>query len=396
VTALAVAGCANRPLLSPLTASTTTVRADGSDLDAVARIGYELETRADVTVDLLAGDGTRHILRERATRAPDRYEVRFDGTVAAANGDRRVIPNGVYRLRVTAHDALGRAEARMIELTVVDADTVPVEVLDLQTDLGRFTPDGDGVDDEVRISYRLTKASEATVYVTDEASTYYAIDPWRKRRATLQSHLWDGTTGGRVFGGKLLPNGHYVVHVEARDLAGNTSRATTPLVIANGGTPRLEIVDVRFSPIAIVLGGTLDVRITVRNTGTSAIKSWGPPPGHTYSAPDENYATIRNPADPGKPLFFERRGIWRVGVTWQNAPSAFPLRWGLFPSVKKPNGEDDWDSRSLAPGETVTVQGHVRVNVKEDSRQVRFSAGVVQEGVGFGDRVGEQMVQVGW
>ena len=50
----------------------------------------------------------------------------------------------------------------------------------------------------------------------------------------------------------------------------------------------------------------------------------------------------------------------------------------------------------LASGGSVTVEGHIRVNVKEDSRQVRFSAGVVQEGVGFGDRVGEQMVQVGY
>ena len=89
-----------------------------------------------------------------------------------------------------------------------------------------------------------------------------------------------------------------------------------------------EIVDVRFSPIAIVLGGVLDVRITVKNTGSAPLHSWGPPPGYTYTAPDDNYASIRNPTDPAKPAFFERRGVWRVGVTWQNAPSALPLRWG--------------------------------------------------------------------
>jgi hypothetical protein len=83
-------------------------------------------------------------------------------------------------------------------------------------------------------------------------------------------------------------------------------------------------------------------------------------------------------------------------VSWQNAPSPLPLRWGLFPPAKKADGTDDWDARVLEPGQTVTVSGQVRVNIKEDSRQVRFSAGVVQEGVGFGERVGEQMVQVGW
>jgi hypothetical protein len=394
--AVALVGCFARPLLSPLDVSATTVRPNGVSVDRDARISYDLGSRADVTVDLVGPDGKRHVLRDRATHAPDRYEVLFDGTVPGQNGDRRVLPDGTYELRVQADDGLGRHEERSLGLVVAEADTTPIEVQALQTDLAQFTPDGDGQDDEVRIAYRLTKDGEATVYVTDEQGSYFAIDPWRKRRASLQSHLWDGTTGGRVFGGRLLADGRYTVHVEARDLAGNTSSATTEVAIAHGGTPRLAITDVRFTPIAIVLGGILDVRITVKNTGTAPIHSWGPAPGYTYTAPDDNYASIRNPADPAKPAFFERRGVWRVGVTWQNAPSSLPLRWGLFPPVKKADGTDDWDQRVLAPGESVTVDGHVRVNVKEDSRQVRFSAGVVQEGVGFGERVGEQMVQVGY
>lgn len=385
-----------RPLLAPLRASDTTVRPDGSGISSAARVVYELGARADVTVELVGPDGRRHVLRERATRAADQYEVRFDGTIADAAGNRRVLPDGVYQLQVAADDGFGRRVEHAVELVVVGADTVPAEVLGLQTDLASFTPDGDGKDDEVRIAYRLTKDGEATVYATDEHGTYFAIDPWRKRRAAMQSHLWDGTTGGRVFGGRLLPNGRYTIHVEARDLAGNVSRATAPIAINSAGTPRLEITDVRFSPIAIVLGSTLDVRVTVRNTGTAPVYSWGPAPGHTYSAPEESYATVRNPDDPSRPAFFERRGIWRVGVTWQNSPSPLPLRWGLFAPVKKADGSDDWDQRRLAPGESVTVDGHIRVYVKEDSRQVRFSAGVIQEGVGFGDRVGEQMVQVGW
>ena len=78
------------------------------------------------------------------------------------------------------------------------------------------------------------------------------------------------------------------------------------------------------------------------------------------------------------------------------APAGEPDLWLCFAPVKKADGQDDWDQRVLKPGESVTVEGHVRVNVKEDSRQVRFSAGVVQEGVGFGDLVAEQMVQVGY
>jgi hypothetical protein len=392
----ALAGCLSRPLLSPLEVAGTIVRPNGSGVDSAARVTYDLGARADVTVELIAPDGQRHLLRDRATRAADRYEVRFDGTVPDGQGNRRVVPDGRYELRVEADDGLGRHEERRVALDVAEADTVPIEVRDLQTDLAEFTPNGDGQDDEVRISYRLSKAGEATVYLTNEQGSYVAVEPWRKQRAVLLSHQWDGTTGGQQRGGRLLPDGQYTIHVEARDPAGNTASATAPVRIRDGGTTRLEVTDVRFSPIAIALGGILDVRITVRNIGSAPIHSWGPAPGHTYTAPEESYATIRNPDDPGKPAFFERRGIWRVGVSWQNAPSALPLRWGLFAPVKGPDGKDDWGQRTLAPGQSVTVEGHVRVNIKEDSRQVRFSAGVVQEGVGFDPRTAEQMVQVGY
>ena len=392
-----VAACGRGALLSPLDVSTATVRPNGTATDAEARVAYTLGSRADVQVDLIGPDGKSRPLREKQTRAPDRYEIRFDGTVPTADGARRVVPDGDYVLKVTADDGAGRRQEEQTTVKVVDADTTPVEIQALQTDLTEFSPDGDGKDDEVRITYRLTKDCEATVYVTDEAGNYFAVDPWTKRRAAYQSHLWDGTTGGLVQGGKLLPNGRYTIHVDARDAAGNFSSATTPVTIVNGGVARLEITDVKFTPIALIAGGVMDVRITVKNTGTVPIHSWGPAPGYTYSAPDESFTSIRDPKDPAKPEFFERRGVWRVGVTWQNAPTPYPLRWGLFAPVKKADGSDDWDSRTLAPGDSATVDGHVRVNIHEDSRQVRFSASVVQEGVGFGaGSVGEQIVQVGW
>jgi hypothetical protein len=389
-------GCAPRPLLSELSPSALVVRPNASQAAEPIRIAYTLGRRADVAVDLVGPDGRTYALRERATRAPDTYQVRFDGTVAADAG-RRVLADGQYRLRVRAEDGDGPTEERSLEVRVEGADTVPVRVLDLKTDRAQFSPNGDGTDDDLRITYRLTKDAESTVYVTDEAGQYFAIDPWRERRATLVSHQWDGTTGGRLFGGKLLADGRYTLHVEARDLAGNTDSAVQSIVIAGGGVPRLEITDVRFTPVSIVLGGTVDVRITVRNSGGAEIKTWGPPPGHTYEAPHERFASIRQPDDPNQTEYFERNGVWRVGVAWQNAPEPFPLRWGLAEPPKDANGNYDWNGWSLPPGESVTVEGHIRVFIKEPSREVRFWAGVIQEGVGFpSTRTGEQSVQVGW
>jgi len=394
--AFAAVACGPAPLLSPLRASDAVVRPDGSGGLSPFTAQYDLGRRADVEVLLVAASGESMVLRERATRAPDTYAVRFDGTVPTGLG-RRVVGDGDYRIRVTAIDESGARSVEEALVTVREGNRTPVEIVQLQTDLTSFSPNGDGVDDELRITYGLSKEGESTVYAIDAHGQYHAIDPWRSRRATLQSHLWDGTTGGRMYGGKLLPDGPTIIHVEARDLAGNASHASVPVTIQDGGTPRLQIVDVRFSPIAVILGGTIDVRITVRNTGTTAIRSWGPAPGHTYSAPFESFATIRADGDESKPAFFERRGVWRVGVTWQNAPQAYPLRWGLFPPVPKADGTLEWDSRVLRPGETATVDGHIRVMIREDSRQVRFSAGLVQEGVGFpAGMIGEQVIQVGW
>jgi hypothetical protein len=389
-------GCSSRPLLSELSHSSLVVRPNPSRAAEPVRITYTLGRRADVAVDLVGPDGKSYVLRERATRAPDTYQVRFDGTVGSDIG-RRVVADGTYLIRVRAEDANGQRDERSLEVRVEDADTVPVRILDLQTDRTQFSPNGDGTDDDLRITYRLTKDAESTVYVTDEAGNYFAIDPWRERRATFVSHQWDGTTGGRLFGGKLLADGRYTLHVEARDGAGNTASATQPITIVGGGVPRLEITDVRFTPVSIVLGGTLDVRITVRNAGTTPIKTWGPPPGHTYSAPQERFASIRQPNDPTQTEYFERPGVWRVGVTWQNAPEPFPLRWGLAEPARDADGNYDWNAWSLPRGESVTVEGHIRVLIREPSREVRFWAGVIQEGVGFpSTRTGEQIVQVGW
>ena len=393
----AISACGAQPLLTSIESSGAHVRANGLGIESDIRVLYTLSERANIAIDLVSARGEKYTLRDRTTRSPDVYELRFDGTVPKEGGERRVLPDGQYTLEIVADDSTGRRERRDVAVTILEADTIPVEITNLKTDRPSFSPDGSGVNDEVRISYRLTKDSEATVYLTAAQGNYFVIDPWTKRRAALQSHAWDGTTGGRMRNGKLLADGSYTIHVDARDAAGNFSSSIVPIALVNGGTPRLVITDVRFSPIAIILGGVMDVRITVKNTGTVPLNSWGPGPGHVYAAPADNFASIRDPADPSLARYFERRGVWRVAVTWQNSPTQFPLRWGLFEPVKEPDGSDDWDQRRLMPGESVTVNGGIRVFIKENSRQVRFSAGIVQEGVGFqGGAVGEQLVQVGW
>jgi len=112
------------------------------------------------------------------------------------------------------------------------------------------------------------------------------------------------------------------------------------------------------------------------------LKTNGPPPGTLYTT-EQNYASFRDPNRPGEPLYYERPGTWRVGVSWENAPQAFPIRWGLFADL----------NRLLLPGEEVVVEGQIRILERPPSRTLRFFAGVIQEGVGYpGGRVGDTVI----
>ena len=376
------AGCAAQPLLSPLRLSTDHISPNGSPdgrSDGVADVAFTLGRRANVSVRLTTPSSTSYVLRAEATRAPDDYEIQFRGVVTVPGTEnRRVLPDGRYLLTVTAVDEAGIRAEQAAEVTITNGDSQAPEITNLVASAQEFTPNGDGDEDDVTISYGLTKPATVTVYATDSDNRRYLIEAPKKRNAVLLSHLWDGTVGGKV-----LADGKYTFHVDAEDLAGNFTAATLPITITNAGTARLEIVDARFSPIALAQGGKLNVRIKIRNNGDTHIKTMGPPPGTAYTT-QQNFTSFRDPKDPNKALYYERPGRWRVGIQWTNAPQLYPVRWGLF--------EDD--ERALAPGEEVTIEGSIQV-LESTTHELRFWASIVQEGVGYpGGQVGHTKVTV--
>ena len=372
-------GCASRPLLSDLRASTTRITPNGRGVGDPARVGFTLGVRSTVGAWLIGPDNRRYVLREDRTLAPDDYEIGFKGVVAVPGTlNRRVLPDGKYRIFVGARDDAGRSAEKSLGIEVADADTAPPEITNLVSSLDEFTPNGDGDQDDVTISYGLTKQAITTVYVTDAEGNRYLIEAPKKKNAVLVSHLWDGTSGGKV-----LRDGRYVFHVEAEDAAGNFTVATLPIKISNAGTPRLEIVEAKFSPIAVPQGGKLNVRIRVKNNGDTKIKTMGPPPGTPYTTA-QNFTSFRDPNDPNKALYYERPGRWRVGVQWTNAPQLYPVRWGLFKD----------EEQVLEPGDEVVVEGTIQV-MESSTHELTFWASVVQEGVGYpGGQVGHTRVKV--
>ena len=376
-----MAACSTGPFMSDLIVSSNEVVPDGSGVHDEADISYSLSRRAEISAKLIGPDGKEYEVRAPQIRTPDQYQIPFRGLVRLPDSTwLRVLPNGSYKLVVHASDLAGTVIDRETVIKISGADTTPPNITNVFVDPATFSPNGDGIDDSVKVNYKLDKESMVKVYATDPTGGFYLIQPTEKRHAALQSFEWTGTTAG---GSSVLADGKFMLHIEATDSAGNFTDATAPVAIENGGTPNVEITDVRFSPTALAFGMDLSVSITVKNTGTVPIRTQGPPPSAKYTT-EMNFSSFLDPTDPTRALYFEKPGVWRVGVSWQNAPQNFPVRWGFFEDLK----------RQLLPGESATIQGTITVMVKTQHEQV-FYAGLAQEGVGFpGGQVGSKIVTI--
>ncbi len=364
---LGISACSSlfaAPMLFGVTIDPPVIAPNSDSVRNEARLQYNLGQRSDVKVTLSGPNGFQQVLREQ-TRAPGSYEIRFNGAVGS-DDHQRVIPDGRYTFLVQARDQSGRQEQHQVDLTVENAETAAPEISDVAANLDTISPNGDGIEDEMTLSFGVSKKATVMLYLTGDADeSYYMLYP-PKEKEGLQAYLFDGHDNGE----KLLQDGRYTFHIRAWDKAGNVSEVTHPITIDQGGIPRLDIIEAKFSPQAVPLGGTVHVRITVRNTGNAIVRSSpadgiGPPPGTLYTT-DQSFATWQD--EKRTPLYYERPGTWRVGISWTNAPPPpVPIRWSL--------GKD------LAPGEEATITGDVQV--LQRTREIYFSAWVVQEGIGF-------------
>lgn len=379
ILSISLLACGQGALLTQASLSGETLSPNGDGVDDWVDIDYQLSREATLTVSLVDGQGNEYLLRRQVPRAAGSYQARFDGTYAPDPDhiDRRVVSSGRYRVKVVAEDSQGHGEARELAVNIIGADTAPPFVKDVACLPCAISPNGDARDDEAIVSYRVTKESAVTLFITDAKGEKNILEAANPKRAALYSHRWNGTAAG-----DLLPDGAYTIHIQAQDKAGNITEATTTLTLESGGSPRLEIVEVRFWPPSVPVEGVLNVEIRAKNTGTSTLRTMGPPPGTAYTT-DMNFNSFRRSDDPGAPpLYFEQAGYWRVGVDFSTSGRPFPLRWGL--------------GRDLAPGEEAVITGTVQVLVRE-TREVNFWAGVIQEGVGFpGGQVGLRRIIVSY
>ncbi len=372
--AMLALACAPSPLLVGVGPAQMTVSPNGDGLDDEAFVSYGLTREARLSAWLEDAAGQRYLLRSDELRSKGDYSLRLKGSHQPDPdlATERILPNGTYAVVVQAADGQ-RQEEQRTTLIIQDADTAAPELRDVVLGRSVISPNGDAVDDDTFLSYRLTKPALVSITITSADGRTYPLTREEAKNAVEQSFRWEGTTQSQV-----LPNGAYVIQVLARDRAGNVSESRLPVQLVEGGTPKLEIVESHITPKAVPKGGLLQVEVRVRNTGDVVVHTSCPAPGAAYTT-DTNYMGIRG--DDGQ-LCFERAGVWRVGVGWDQADRPLPARWSL--------GGD------LAPGEETTITGTIQVNI-DRVQVVRFWAGVEQGGVGFpGGQVGITQVTVSY
>ena len=361
---------------STLTPSTT----DRIDLS------YTLSRAARVSLTLaLPGGGNVDLLADEPRPSAGAYVHAVDGTVPVPEqpGERRVLPDGTYRLNLQARDAAGRSESAAFDVQIQGADTSAPRVEELSVFPAVLTPNFDGVDDVASVTYRLTKRARVFAFATDAAGQRVYVGTQELLEPGEYREVWDGAHKERP-----LPDGEYRFSIRATDLAGNAVLATVPVQIASSGRPDARVLRIDFTPRRLMLGDEVQVEMVVRNIGMVPLRTQGPPPGYVYSTFD-TFSSIEGRQ------YVDRVGVWRIGVDWAGSPTAsgskYPYRWGL--------------GRDLEPGAEVAVTGRIKMDhgpnldrmVGPPQNRFFLYGGLIHEGIAFqDDKVGGTWIEVGY
>jgi hypothetical protein len=204
---------------------------------ATVEVSFRLREadRLTVTVVDTGGDAVSTLVdEERRPAGP--VTVRWDGR----GDDGSVVPEGAYKARV--HLA---GQRRTIELpNPMRVDTAPPDVVELDAQPLRFSPDGDGRRDKVAVRFRLSEEARAELYVGGELRVTH------RRRVLAGKVDWHGLSGARG-----LPRGRYELTLVAVDRAGNRSDPVKPVAVT------IRYVELSRQAIRVRARGRFSVRV---------------------------------------------------------------------------------------------------------------------------------------
>ena len=342
-----------------------TPNADG-DVDATF-IAYEISRNATVSIYFENENGERFYFRDSKARGVGEYRVLFSGIVEGyrlpdenVQGEilSRLLRDGLYTWTVEAVEANGNDEMAQGQLQIADADPVLPEIRNftIWPESRLFTPNRDGISDRAKPQFFLEKDVEdlQVFLLASTGETYPMSELERDVEADTEGYHIYNYDAGVDNGAKPPPDGTYTVVAVARDAEGQQMRVEDELTIEFGGVPRADVFPpsagdtVEFDVTAVSLCDTITFTLTVRNYGTTPIRTSGPAPGTVYDS-TWNFNTVGWPTE---------SGVFRVGIGYENELQPYPYRWAVG------NVEDlelIGEHYYLMPGERAVVTGGIRV-----------------------------------
>lgn len=149
--------------------------------------------------------------------------LRWDGRTDS--GD--VAPDGVYTLIVRAEDDnQSRAETEPFSVTV-DTLKPKIEVPQLADSLKIFSPDGDGLKDELVLPINTSQENVWSIQVLNSAEQ--VVRTIKQENKQLNQIVWDGKDDQ----GNQVPDGVYSLKVASTDPGGNNNAQTINNIIVN-------------------------------------------------------------------------------------------------------------------------------------------------------------------
>ena len=351
---LILSGCASvespRPLLD-LQVDPSLLRADGT---GSVTIQYEVAREASVSLWLQSADGMSYVLRDRVPRGRGTYSFPFHGAV-----DGRVLPNGAYTLVATAEQSgTGERSELQQSLTIADADTAPPVLENLHVTPAVLSPNQDGVDDRLAISFTVSEPVTADVRLLAGSETRWLMQDWAAGPGTV-SFSWPPALHHAPplnLAVERLPAGQAQIEIIVQDRAGNRTVRRHPIDVGESGVPQVRISDLNISPTAVPVDGTITVSARIMNAGTVTLRA--APPGPSIYDWGDSAPALGYEADTGTVR-------WGVDFSLNRSGVGYPFRWSL--------GHD------LPPGESVLVTGRIRIGADFPDEPFQLWIGVIHE-----------------
>lgn len=239
-----------------------------------ARIGFRLRRRDTISLAIVDLEGRIvRRLADSARVAAGPFVRTWDGRDEAGE----LVPQGIYRPRLR----LARGRRTIILPNPIRVDTKPPSVMRIDVEPEGFSPDGDGRNDRLTVSYAVSEPANALLFVNGRRQV-------RTRFRPLAGQLpWFGIADGRP-----LPAGRYRIALAAEDVAGNVGPRT-----------EAELVTIRYISLARDrLRARARTRFGVRVTTDARAFRWRFA-GGTGAAPS-GLLVLRAPRRPGRYTLF--------------------------------------------------------------------------------------------